>query len=81
MTSFIYPIVVAWTWGYGFLADMNTPGYMDFAGSGVVHLTGGIAALVGAFVAGPRRGRFVDQDMKARIFTIPDKFCPHSQPL
>jgi len=71
MTSFIYPVVVCWTWGYGFLADINDVGYMDFAGSGIVHLTGGIGALVGAIVAKPRNGRFED----------PDAFAPHSVPL
>jgi len=82
MTTFIYPIIVAWTWGYGFLADMNQVGYMDFAGSGVVHLTGGIAALVGAAIAGQRTGRFPeDWGVKKRILDFPDKFDPHSQPL
>merc|ERR1719498_602283 len=55
MTAFIYPTVGAMTWGCGFLYDM---GYSDFAGSGIVHLTGGIGALVGAAVTGPRLGRF-----------------------
>jgi len=82
MTSFIYPIIVAWTWGSGWLAEMNSPGYMDFAGSGVVHLTGGIAALVGAIIAGPRRGRFEGLDTAGRrVKETPDKFIPHSQPL
>ena len=59
MTGIIYPTVGAMTWGYGFLYDM---GYNDFAGSGIVHLTGGIGALAGAAVTGPRKqgtiGRF-----------------------
>merc|ERR1719502_1747012 len=55
MTGFIYPTVGAMTWGYGFLSDL---GYSDFAGSGIVHLTGGVGALVGAAVVGPRVGRF-----------------------
>jgi len=71
MTAFIYPVVVAWTWGYGFLAAVTETGYMDFAGSGVVHMTGGVAALVGATIAGPRHGRW----------ERPDEFNPHSLPL
>jgi Amt family ammonium transporter len=55
MTGFIYPVIVAWTWGTGWLAGK---GYYDFAGSGIVHLTGGIAGLVGAIMVGPREGRF-----------------------
>jgi ammonium transporter, Amt family len=55
MTGIIYPIVVAWTWGGGWLTTM---GFSDFAGSGVVHLTGGIAGLTGAVICGPRLGRF-----------------------
>ena len=55
MTGIIYPVVVAWTWGAGWLYEM---GFSDFAGSGVVHLTGGIAGLAGAAICGPRLGRF-----------------------
>merc|ERR1719258_379005 len=55
MTAFIYPTVGAMTWGGGFLYGM---GYSDFAGSGIVHLTGGVGALAGAFVTKPRLGRF-----------------------
>jgi len=73
MTGFVYPVVVAWTWGYGWIAAMNDVGYMDFAGSGVVHMAGGVAALVGAIIAGPRAGRFE----AARA----DEFDPHSLPL
>eukprot|EP00437_Effrenium_voratum_P011268 CAMPEP_0181425086 /NCGR_PEP_ID=MMETSP1110-20121109/14977_1 /TAXON_ID=174948 /ORGANISM="Symbiodinium sp., Strain CCMP421" /LENGTH=547 /DNA_ID=CAMNT_0023548261 /DNA_START=56 /DNA_END=1699 /DNA_ORIENTATION=+ len=71
MTAFVYPVIVAWTWGYGWLASINSVGFMDFAGSGVVHMTGGIGALMGAIIAGPRTGRF----------TNPDEFAPHSLPL
>lgn len=55
MTGFVYPVVVAWTWGKGWLDEM---GFKDFAGSGVVHLTGGISGLIGAIIVGPRLGKF-----------------------
>ena len=54
-TAFIYPVVGAWTWGGGWLGAM---GFQDFAGSTVVHSTGGWAALAGVLVVGPRRGKF-----------------------
>ena len=55
LTAIIYPIVGAWTWGGGWL---NALGFQDFAGSTIVHSTGGWAALAGALVVGPRRGKF-----------------------
>merc|ERR1711874_797383 len=56
MTGVIYPVIVYWTWsGQGWLTNM---GYSDFAGSGIVHLTGGIGALVGATIIRPRKGRW-----------------------
>lgn len=55
LTSLIYPTVGAWTWGGGWLDRM---GFQDFAGSTVVHSTGGWAALAGAAVVGARRGKF-----------------------
>ena len=60
MTAFIYPVVVHWTWGGGLIAQMNIGDavYSDFAGSGIVHMTGGIAALMGAILVGPRIGKY-----------------------
>ena len=58
MTGFIYPVIVAWTWGGGFLTGW---GFSDFAGSGVVHLTGGISGLAGAYICGPRFDKFKDE--------------------
>ena len=55
LTGVIYPIVGAWTWGGGWL---NAMGFTDFAGSTIVHSTGGWAALAGAMVIGPRYGKF-----------------------
>ena len=55
LTAIIYPIVGAWTWGGGWL---NAMGFKDFAGSTIVHSTGGWAALAGALVVGPHLGKF-----------------------
>ena len=55
LTAIIYPIVGSWTWGGGWLSAM---GFQDFAGSTIVHSTGGWAALAGALIVGPRRGKF-----------------------
>nr|WP_241432243.1 ammonium transporter [Ilumatobacter nonamiensis] len=60
MCAVIYPVVVHFTWGGGLIAQINIGDavYSDFAGSGVVHMTGGIAAAVGAFLVGARKGKF-----------------------
>ena len=55
MTAFIYPVQGYWKWGGGFL---DAAGFSDFAGSGVVHLTGATAALAGVLLLGPRRGKY-----------------------
>ena len=55
LTAFIYPVVGAWTWGGGWLAEL---GFQDFAGSTIVHGVGGWAALAGILVVGPRLGKF-----------------------
>jgi len=55
LAGFIYPIVGAWTWGGGWLSER---GFQDFAGSTIVHSTGGWAALAGVLIAGPRLGKF-----------------------
>ena len=55
MAGFIYPTIVSWTWGHGWLYEK---GFVDFAGSCVVHMTGGFAGIVAAYFTGPRLGRF-----------------------
>jgi Amt family ammonium transporter len=57
LTSFIYPLQASWKWGGGFLDEM---GFLDFAGSTVVHSVGGWAALAGALILGPRIGKYKD---------------------
>lgn len=64
LTAFIYPVILRWTWGGGWLADREYP-FSDFAGSTVVHSTGGWAALMGAIIVGPRIGKFT-KDGKPR---------------
>ncbi len=55
LTGFIYPLQGYWKWGGGFLNDL---GFLDFAGSGVVHLTGATAALAGVLLLGARKGKY-----------------------
>ena len=55
LTGFIYPIQGYWKWGEGFL---HAKGFLDFAGSGVVHLCGAAAALAGVILLGPRKGKY-----------------------
>jgi Amt family ammonium transporter len=62
--TLIYPVVGMWKWGGGFLDALETPFY-DFAGSTIVHSVGGWGALVGAFLLGPRIGKYTPQGMKA----------------
>lgn len=62
VTGFIYPIVTHWVWGGGWLSEI---GFFDFAGSGVVHMLGGAAALAGVIVVGPRIGKY-DESGRAR---------------
>ena len=57
ITAFIYPVVLRWTWGGGWLSQLDIP-FSDFAGSTIVHATGGWAALAGAIVLGPRIGKY-----------------------
>jgi len=57
ISAIIYPIVVRWQWGGGWLFQLDTP-FHDFAGSTIVHSVGGWAALVGAYILGPRIGKY-----------------------
>lgn len=74
LTGFVYPVVVHWVWSSaGWLSAFNASpllgsGLVDFAGCGVVHMVGGISALCGAFVCGPRLGRY---DADGKLVEIP----------
>ena len=70
LTGIIYPIVGSWEWGEGFLDSKF--GFSDFAGSTLVHSTGGWAALIGAIVLGARKGKYVD----GKVVPIPGSNMP-----
>ncbi|MGB2294903.1 MAG: ammonium transporter, partial [Candidatus Puniceispirillum sp.] len=69
LTAFIYPLQASWKWGGGFLDEM---GFLDFAGSTVVHSVGGWAALAGALVIGARTGKYKD----GRVIPMPGANLP-----
>ena len=64
LSGILYPIVMGWQWGGGWLASI---GFSDFAGSTLVHSTGGSAALAGAILLGPRLGRFTKSGAPAPL--------------
>ena len=64
LSGILYPIVMGWQWGGGWLASI---GFSDFAGSTLVHSTGGSAALAGAIILGPRLGRFTKSGAPAPL--------------
>ena len=75
ISGLIYPIEAHWTWGGGWLAQL---GFHDFAGSCCIHMVGGICALIGAKMVGPRIGKFVkDKDGKVtKVNAIPGHNIP-----
>ncbi len=69
ISALIYPIEAHWTWGGGWLAQI---GFHDFAGSTCIHMVGGISALIGAAILGPRIGKFSkDENGKIKIGAFP----------
>ncbi len=69
ISGLIYPIEAHWIWGGGWLAEL---GFHDFAGSCAIHMVGGIAALVGATILGPRIGKFTKgKDGKIKVHAFP----------
>jgi len=77
LTTFVYPVVVHWIWSdHGFLSSSRhdpllNVGVVDFAGCGVVHMVGGAAAGIGAYVLGPRIGRFGPDGKKITGHSMP----------
>ncbi len=69
ISALIYPIEAHWIWGGGWLADL---GFHDFAGSCAIHMVGGISALIGAKILGPRIGKFTKtKDGKVKVNAFP----------
>ena len=76
ISAFIYPVEAHWIWGGGWLSQI---GFHDFAGSCAIHMVGGISALIGAWLLGPRIGKFV-KDAKGRITKV-NAFPGHNLPI
>ena len=76
ISAIIYPIEAHWTWGGGWLSAI---GFHDFAGSNCIHMVGGICALVGAYLLGPRIGKFVKDD-KGKVVKV-NAFPGHNLPI
>ncbi len=76
ISALIYPIEAHWIWGGGWLAQM---GFHDFAGSCAIHMVGGISALIGAAILGPRIGKF-SKDNLGKITKV-NAFPGHNLPL
>ena len=76
ISALIYPIEAHWIWGGGWLSQI---GFHDFAGSCAIHMVGGISALVGAKILGPRIGKF-NMDKNGRVTKV-NAFPGHSLPL
>lgn len=66
ISALIYPIEAHWTWGGGFLAQW---GFHDYAGSNCIHMVGGICAFIGAWMLGPRIGKF-DRDKNGKVTKV-----------
>ena len=76
ISALVYPIEAHWVWGGGWLAQL---GFHDFAGSCCIHMVGGISAIIGAKILGPRIGKFV-KDEEGKVVKV-NAFPGHSMPL
>ena len=76
ISAVIYPIEAHWTWGGGWLAQI---GFHDFAGSNCIHMVGGICALIGAAMVGPRIGKFT-RDKSGKVTEV-HAFPGHNIPI
>lgn len=68
LSAFVFPIGAHWVWGGGWLSQLDTP-FHDMAGSGTIHLVGGVAALLGAYFLGPRIGKY-ERDENGKVVKV-----------
>ena len=79
ISAVVYPIEAHWVWGGGWLTRLGAnlfgegaPEYVDFAGSSAIHMVGGLSALIGAIILGPRIGKYVkNKDGSVKVNAIP----------
>ena len=76
ISALIYPIEAHWVWGGGWLAQI---GFHDFAGSACIHMVGGLCALIGAWMLGPRIGKFV-KNKEGKVVKV-NAFPGHNLPI
>ena len=76
ISALVYPVEAHWIWGGGWIADM---GFHDYAGSCAIHMVGGIAAIIGAKLLGPRIGKFT-KDKDGKIVKV-NAFPGHNLPI
>ena len=75
ISAVVYPIEAHWVWGGGWLTnEIAGVYYVDFAGSSLIHMVGGISSLIGAIILGPRTGKYLDKDGRPTLMRRDAKF-------
>ena len=75
ISAVVYPIEAHWVWGGGWLTnEIAGVYYVDFAGSSLIHMVGGISSLIGAIILGPRTGKYLDKDGRPTLIRRDAKF-------
>ncbi len=75
ISAIVYPIEAHWAWGGGWLTnEIFGVTYIDFAGSSLIHMVGGISSFIGALILGPRWGKYLDKDGKPTLIRKEVKF-------
>ena len=75
ISAVVYPIEAHWVWGGGWLTqEIAGVYYVDFAGSSLIHMVGGISSLIGAIILGPRTGKYLDKDGRPTLIRRDAKY-------